>query len=131
MNEQTEIERIKYEIYDLATMCKGTIAQKKQLIKNEKKMKEELRKLFLALPEENQKDKFKNDSVEVSAKFPKSFDQELFKMENPGLINRYFKNEIKTVTTTTETFNKKKLEKDYPEIYEEYMKALTPSITIK
>lgn len=132
MNDEIEeIERIKLNIFDLGTICKNTITHKKECVKNEKSLKGEIRELFLKLPEEIRKEKLQNDAVEISAKFPKSFDEETFKEENPIMAKKYFKTEMKTVTTTIETFNKKRLEKDYPEIYERYMKLLTPSITIK
>lgn len=131
MNEQEEFERIKYNIFDLGTICKDTITHKKECVKNEKSLKEEIRNLFSKLPEEMRREKLKNAVVEISIKFPKRFDREKFKTENIELAKEYFKTEMKTITTTNEVFEEKRLEKECPEIYEKYRKNLTPSITIK
>lgn len=131
MNNEEEIQRIKNNIFDLGTICKDTITHKKECVKNEKSLKKEIRGLFLKLPEEIRKEKLRNEVVEISAKFPNSFDVEAFKEANPELFKRYFKSEMQTITTTIESFNKKQLEKDYPDVYNRFLKLLTPSITIK
>ena len=131
MNEQEKIEQVQKAILNMAKLCKDYITRKKEFSEKEKCLKDELRKLFLELPEDLKKAKLKDAYVEISVKFPKSFDQEHFKVDNPVLAGRYFKTEMKTITTTIEEFNEKKLASDHPEIYEKYRKARTPSLTIK
>ena len=131
MNEIEKIEKINKKILDLAVECKSVIGHKKVFTEKEKVMKKQIRALLLTISEGYQMIEMKNNDVYLRIKFPRSFDKEKFKAENPGLVQRYFKTEMKTITTTTEIFKEKKLESDYPDIYQEYRKALTPSLTIK
>ena len=132
MNEkELKIEEINKNILDLAVECKSVIGHKKVFIEKEKLMKKQIRDLLLTISEGYQMIEMKNNDVSLKVKFPRSFDQQNFREDNPELAKRYFKTEMKTITVTNEIFEEKQLESDYPDIYEKYRKSLTPSLTIK
>lgn len=131
-NEEEKIEKIQYDILNMAKLCKDCIKKKKDCTEKEKNIKIELRVLFLELPEDIRKEKLADDLVkEVSIRFPKSFKLALLKEDYPELYKKYVTIEKVVIESEQLNFNEKDLKKLHPEEYEKCFLEGTPQIRIK
>lgn len=104
---------------------KNAQSKQKAITKQIKALKDDILKALEILD----KKKLKNEKHEVSIAYPKSFDQGLLKLDNRELYDRF--TTIETITTETETFDRKEFQKRFPKEYEKYLVELTPRLTVK
>jgi len=71
------------------------------------------------------------DNYEAKYSIPRSFDEGLFKYNNPDLSKQFITTKTETITQTIETFNKKLLQENMPALWEKYRTPGTPRLTVK
>ena len=119
------IKKIKEDVFGIAEIYQDNKKQTKQLSEANKVLKEEI----IGLLQQAGLSELFNEIYIVKYSIPKSFDTGLFKMDNPELAKQFIKE--KKVGTIVDVVNKKGLLKQYPAIYNQYLVAGTPRLTIK
>lgn len=119
------IKKIKEDVFGIAEIYQNNKKQTNQLSEANKVLKEEI----IGLLQHAGLSELFNEIYIVKYSIPKSFDTGLFKMENPELAKQFIKE--KKVETITDVVDKKGILKHYPALYNKYLVAGTPRLTVK